>query len=89
MAREAARTVELELRYHLMTRTPSTTLVEIATKAGLEESRTREVLGDAGRASSVREIERGLAAQGVLSVHSYILDRGPVVRGLDSLLANL
>ena len=128
MAREAARTVDLELRYDLMTRTPSTfgahrltrwaheagahqgevvdaiyrayflegrdigeteTLVEIATKAGLEESRTREVLGDAGRASSVREIERGVAAQGVLSVPSYILDQGPVVRGLDALLAKL
>ena len=35
------------------------------------------------------QIYRGVAARGVVSVPSYTLDRGPLVRGLDSLLVNL
>lgn len=60
-----------------------------ARPANLELNRTREALGDTGRASSVRESELGVVTLGVPSVPSYIQDQDPLVFGLDSLPANL
>ena len=65
------------------------TLTEIAEELRLPGKAVGVLFDDPASLYEVRKLERRVASQNVVSVPSYILDRGGLVQGLDSLISTI
>lgn len=65
------------------------TLLEIAEDLWLPRLEVEALLDDPSSANELRELERRIRAQRVVTIPSYILNRAELVQGLDSLIADI